>query len=152
MEKNELPKAEGISIISEQVYRKLRLIPKKVIEGRDVTLLRSLSDINRRTIGNVEAFIVDWYCPHIEGYSSEIDSGWKKVGTYVKDESKVYEDISRDFLNLTLRNERINITSVSSDNFNENAGSIEERKNIFSRWQKKKGLENLEIIRFIFKY
>jgi hypothetical protein len=141
MSNKALPKPEGISIISKQVYKRVRLIPKKVKLARGNFLL-CLNNIDKRVTGNIDGLVE--YAPTI---LRPLSMRWEKIGTYKEDvNNEPNDDLTTKYLDLYLDNKKIQIISHECVSSTENCGFVKERKNFFSRWKKKR-LENLDIIR-----
>jgi hypothetical protein len=139
-------KHEEVIISSDQYYKKVRLVPKKVRLEKDNTLM-ALNEIDKVIKGDVEAFVVDWYCPNIVGYEPKLSSSWIKVGTYENDIGEQKGDYRTDYLDLKIGNKKLSFILHKGDNFVDQIyGVVKERKSFLNGWKCKR-LENISISR-----
>ena len=129
---------EELEIKCSQILKTFKLIPRKIIEGKDITSFMKSNDIKKRTMGIIEG----WYESEFESDSDAYLVCWKKLGDYIEDEND-----DNKYLDLFLRKQIIKIISNKSPDFVA-WGLMKKRKHFYERWGEK-NLENLEVKRKI---
>ena len=130
--------SEELEIKCRQIFKTFKLIPKKIIEGKDITSFMKSNDIKKRTMGIIEG----WYESKFESDSDAYPVCWKKLGDYVEDEND-----ENKYLNLCLGKQIIKIVSNKSPDFVA-WGLMKKRGHFYEKWREK-NLENLEVNREI---